>query len=1181
LVSYNGTVFLINGSGQRQGITSADVFLSHGYSFGAVQSASAEDISMPVGTNVGYADGTLVKGPNDPLVYLVTNGQKRGFVSEAAFLGLGFSFANVRSAAVNTFADLPTGANLEASASTSAHPVGVFVKESNGTIWRITTSGRQGIPDWNTWLSYGRSLNQVVPANSADLALTNAGLLAARPSCTSGPVTTGPVSVSLASDSPTMGSVVAGQATSDLAHFQFNGSGAVTQLVLQRTGVSNNSTLTNVYLYNGNTRVTDPASVNSTGQITFNNPTGLFNAPANISVRADILSSAAGQTVGVSFVSGMSGSTAISGSASGSLMTVASATLATAVFQANTVAGGAVNPGTTNYTIWSAPVAVAQRAVWLKSVMFKGVGSASADALANYVLYVDGNQVGTASGLTAINGSNYAVFNTGSYSLATGSHTLEVRADIVKGSNRTMQFTLVNAADIMLTDSSFNVNITPNTTNTSTVFSSNSAGTLNIASGSVTVQSDPSFSGTTTIPGGATNVTLGKYTMTAYGEDVQVNTLVVTFSGATIGASGLNNVTLFANGAQVGSTQQITGSGTTATFNLGSSLIVPAGQTTKVEVHADTIDANNANITSGTLQTSLAAAGANVNNGTGRSSQLTNISVPSGTVTGQSLSVGSGGFTVANNAAYQNQTLSPNSTSQKIGSFVLQAGNNEPIQVTNLAVALTRTDGTTALSTSESAGSYPAYTDISNVKVTVNSGSPSTPQASAQAFNFSQNFTVAQNSTATVDVWGDLGNSGGGDAFKVTLLPTARGTVSNTVVTPGSATVGQQITLNAGTISSTPTFSASGSTPSKYVAALGGLANGSTNNYNFVAANSGVTLNEAKFVVNGTSGAVSSVTVNGITSPVVTPSATAIAASGSSLNTTVDPVTFNVLTSANMSIGTELTIQSEDLLVTAVPTATSVTVKRAINGTSAATHADTTAVTIKAMAYLTGLNIAVPNGQGGVNINAQPTYTAVGTGGISSGGTAQLALTYEKYTSGSSTTTTSIGPVNANTMMLVGSRPYLTATTTSNSGLLLGENHAYDLTVTPDAKGVIQLNSLKFNLAVVGTVTRADSATANAVVRLAIGSTTITGSSCTVASLVVSCSLPSNYQLSANTPTTLSLYVTVGGSLGAAGSSSLTTSLASSDNFSWTDIAGGGSAQTTNNLTYLDNYPTQVWSMHN
>ena len=1176
LVLSNGTVYMVSG-GQLRGFPSADVFYSWGNGFGGVQQASAEDLALPMGPVLVYADGTLVKGPNDPLVYLVSNGQKLPFTSGTVFTGLGFKFSNIQSAPANTFADLPTGGNVDNA--TARHAAGVWVIDSTGTVWRMTATGRVGLPSMAVFNSWGKSFSTVVPANAADMALSVEGVASAKPSCgTSGNPQTGSVNVSLASDNPSSNTIVIGQSTADLLHVTFTGSGTVTQLTFQRTGVSSNSLLSNVYLYNGAQRITDGSAVSTTGQVTFSNASGLFTAPASISVRSDISSTGtAGQTVGLSFVSGTANGGSIGGSASGNLMSTASTTLATADFASSLNAPNTttnVNAGSMNYTVWSDALTVSTNPVWLKSAMFKVVASASLDAVQNINLYVDGSSVASTSALQTINGSNYAVFSLSSpKSILVGSHTLEVRADIIKGSGRYVKFSLQNAADIMLTDSNYNVNVTP--TVASSTFSARTAGELDIQQGFVATQVDPSFSSVTSIPGGATNVTIGKFTMTGYGEDTQVNTLGLSFGSTSGLTNGINNVTLFVNGGQVGSAQQVTGTVSSATpsFNLGSSLIVPAGGTVSLEVHADTIDHGNASISSGTIQVHLAQGSAN---GQGRQSQNT-YNVPTAIADGPALTVGAGGFTVAK-SAYANQTLSPNSTVQKIGEFVLQAGNNEPIQVSNLAVALVTSAGAALASTA--ANDAPGYTNMSNIKVSVNGGSPSTPQPSAQSFNFSQSFTIPQNGTATVAVWSDLGAQGSSKLFKVTLLPTARGTISNTTVTPSGATAGQVITLTAGSLSA-PTFSTAQSDPSKFVASTTSTPGSSHNKYNLVGSSGAVTVSELKFAVkDSVAGATSSITVNGTSFPVITPAATTVAAY---LSTLSSATTFTVASGAGSSIpvGSVLTIESEDMLVTAVSGDT-LTVVRGQNGTSPATHADSTAVTVNGLAYVTGQNIAVPNGSGGTYVDAQANYSNIAaTGGIASGTTSKVFLTYTKYSSGTSSTAAATATaIAANAMYLVGSRPNFSVPT--GSGTLTGaEVEAFRLTVTPSSTGPIQLNTLVFSLA----TTTISVAQGTSSTRLAIGSTTVTGSTCTAAGVTggatVTCALPSNYVLQAGIPVTFSLFVTTTGALGAAGASILTTSLAASSNQSWTDTQGGGSAVTTANTTYFDNFPTQTWSLHN
>ena len=77
------------------------------------------------------------------------------------------------------------------------------------------------------------------------------------------PITGNGLKVAVASDSPVNIALVAGQAIGELGKFTFsNPTGStitVTSVALQRIGVSSDSTLSAVYLYNGADRITDSA----------------------------------------------------------------------------------------------------------------------------------------------------------------------------------------------------------------------------------------------------------------------------------------------------------------------------------------------------------------------------------------------------------------------------------------------------------------------------------------------------------------------------------------------------------------------------------------------------------------------------------------------------------------------------------------------------------------------------------------------------------------------------------------------------------------------------------------------------------------------------------------------------------------------------------------------------------
>ncbi|MDZ4244181.1 MAG: IPT/TIG domain-containing protein, partial [Candidatus Doudnabacteria bacterium] len=172
-----GTVYLIE-NGQRRPFRVPEVFYSHGFNFNQVIQATAEDLALPLGSLMVYRDGTLIKAPFDPLVYLVTNGQKRGFQSAAAFLGLGYSFNNVVTVDPTTFDDLPTGAAITSTG--LPHDPGAIVIFSDGTVYLITETGRKGFATAEDFLSHGYAFDQLVAANQADASLPFEGVMSRR-----------------------------------------------------------------------------------------------------------------------------------------------------------------------------------------------------------------------------------------------------------------------------------------------------------------------------------------------------------------------------------------------------------------------------------------------------------------------------------------------------------------------------------------------------------------------------------------------------------------------------------------------------------------------------------------------------------------------------------------------------------------------------------------------------------------------------------------------------------------------------------------------------------------------------------------------------------------------------------------------------------------------------------------
>ncbi|MBI2120387.1 MAG: hypothetical protein HYT94_02055 [Parcubacteria group bacterium] len=618
---------------------------------------------------------------------------------------------------------------------------------------------------------------------------------------TGGGITTGTtVNVTLASDTPVSGTLIAGQAVADLAHFTFTNTTAsevkVTNLVLNRTGVSNDTTLANVYLYNGVTRLSDSASV-SQSKVTFNDASGLFTIPAGgsvtVSVKADILAGTSGQIVGLALASVVSGVT-VNGTFPilGNTHTIATASMAGIDFTTTTLIPSTANVDPQDdYVMWQSSVlSVTTRSVWLKSIMFRQIGSVLANDLAKFRLSIDGTVVGPE--VASLNSNGYVVFDLGAapVKLETGTHTLKLVGNIVGGSTKTFSFSLQNGGDIVLVDSQLNVPILATVAGSS--FTALTAGTETINAGTLTItKKTDSPSGNTILNG--SGIVLGKFELKAAGEPLKIENLrVAVVEGASETVYALRNGALFADGVQVGSTASINATSDLTLgytqFNLGSSLIVTPGTPVTLEVRADLYDDDGTNQVSAgdTVAARIVAGSLNVK----RTSALTNFSNTA--VTANTLTVAVGGLSGSKNATYANQTVVTPQTAYKIGSFSIVTTDTEALNIDTLTVDLS-----TSSTTDEAVDMSDLYvkygTKTSSIKNTV------IATASGNVFNISE--TLAPNTTMIIDVFATLNASMLSSDTAVAKL-TVSGTTANSATAKSvGALTGQTITVSSGSIS--------------------------------------------------------------------------------------------------------------------------------------------------------------------------------------------------------------------------------------------------------------------------------------------------------------------------------------------------------------------------------------------
>lgn len=586
----------------------------------------------------------------------------------------------------------------------------------------------------------------------------------------------GAVAVSLASVQPN-NVLVAGSAHAKLADVVFSGTGIVTNVKLQRIGVSNNNVLENVYLYDGNTRIADGVSVMNDGSINFNNGMGIFSVTGSkvISVYADIsAASAGGQSVGVALtgytVSGASQAT-VSG-LNGPVLPVGTADIARVGVSSPTSQTSA-NVGDTDVNVLSFNLDVAKHDVYFTGASFRMIGSAQPSSLTNVKLYIDGVQYGNAVAVNANGKINFS----GNTVLTVGPHNVRIAGDIADGAGRKFYVVLEEGGDMLFQDSQLAgvYAIAKGST------ADNALAIRNLKNADLTIDScvegncvllkkDSNFS-SQQVTNGGTNQTIGKFVISALSEPVKLMSTYVDVVGkdntSNVVASSTTNLTILVNGMIVdsGKTESLKSGSSDRTYvsNLNNIIINP-GQSATIEVRADMKGTDGKPLTNDikTLQVSLESF-------TFQGTQ--SYEIKDATTISNEVTLGSGSAKFSKNSSRTDITATPDQSDVKIGSFILSAGNVEAITVSEIMVNV-KGSGTphsfdvnsslSSLTLKNAAGAVLGYGKVDT------SGN--------RVFNFNE--TIAVNGSQTYDLYADFIDATSSSYIVVTASSTFRGNVS-------------------------------------------------------------------------------------------------------------------------------------------------------------------------------------------------------------------------------------------------------------------------------------------------------------------------------------------------------------------------------------------------------------------
>lgn len=178
IATADGTVYTIaeeNNKTVKRPYTSAAGFLSYSFNtWTSVSAATTEDIALPTGSFIPPRDGTIFcsdRGTDKGTCYLITNKKKAGFTSEAIFKQLGFTFTY---ALYGDSSFLDKDSNIDST--TRSHSPGTLINK-DGVTYLVTPTGLKSITDVSKLKSWGYWDGDIVPANTADKALSSEGQL--------------------------------------------------------------------------------------------------------------------------------------------------------------------------------------------------------------------------------------------------------------------------------------------------------------------------------------------------------------------------------------------------------------------------------------------------------------------------------------------------------------------------------------------------------------------------------------------------------------------------------------------------------------------------------------------------------------------------------------------------------------------------------------------------------------------------------------------------------------------------------------------------------------------------------------------------------------------------------------------------------------------------------------------
>jgi hypothetical protein len=699
----------------------------------AVVSMGAASLVAPLAARAAVAPGSLVKGSLSAVYFVGTDNKRYVFPNEKTYKTWYSDFSTVQTITDAELASLPIGGNVTYRPGVKMIKIQsdpkVYAVDAHGTLRWVTSESiaiaLYGV-NWNKMIddvSDAFFVNYTIGADITSASQFNpAAVTAAAVNINvdkglSGTIG-GNLSAALSSGSPAS-SVIPKSATGvEFTRFTVrnNGSTAATldTVIAHRIGAGQTTDFANVYLYEGNRRVTTGRTVNSsTNDVTFS---GMSLSLAGgetktLSVVADIANTA---TAGASNVHAFEITKALSGSVIASGLPVVGNTMSLSSATAGSItiskSGSITNPkvGQPNVQIGEFQLAAgATEDLEVRRISLFQTGSISRSNLTNFKLMQGGNTVATAS---SIDEKDHITFDVTSMLMEKGaSRTFQVYADIGGGarSGDTIKLFIEESTDLLAIGRTFGFGASVVKTNydgDTCVSTADSTGCsfVTIEGGQVTL----SFNGPTRkdIPVNGRDIEVYNFTIAAQ-SNIEIRNLrfaitagnVAGAADGLVDSSGATNVANYTDIKVVDATTGQTVAGpldvsttpgdTTQNLVYTDVITMNAGQTKTFKVTLDVANNVAAAFANDTIRVDHSAFASNDIRNLDNSTFVASTEiVPSGAINGNAHNIQASSLTISLATTPVAQTFIQGAQGIELAGFNLKAGDANDVKLTSLSL---------------------------------------------------------------------------------------------------------------------------------------------------------------------------------------------------------------------------------------------------------------------------------------------------------------------------------------------------------------------------------------------------------------------------------------------------------------------------------------------------------------